>query len=87
MIVGNQKMVQLRFGQCGVPVVCGILGPIGVDGHRPDHEGTLRQVKSPNCREPGVIRCICPIAADYSPFIDSLFDGSPIKNCPSEPIS
>jgi hypothetical protein len=32
MIVGNQKMMQLRFGQCGVPVVCGILGLIGVDG-------------------------------------------------------
>jgi hypothetical protein len=46
-----------------------------------------RQVKSPNCREPGVIRCICPMAADYSPFIDSLFDGSPIKNGPPEPIS
>jgi hypothetical protein len=24
--------MQLRFGQCGVPVMCGILGPIGVDG-------------------------------------------------------
>jgi hypothetical protein len=32
MIVGNQEMMQLRFGQCGVPVMCGILGPIGVDG-------------------------------------------------------
>jgi hypothetical protein len=32
MIVGNQKMVQLRFGQCRLPIVCGILGPIGMDG-------------------------------------------------------
>jgi hypothetical protein len=35
-----------------------------------------------NTHESGVFSPI-----DYSPFIDSLFAGSPIKNCRPEPIS
>jgi hypothetical protein len=57
MIVGNQEMMQLRFGQCGVPVVGGILGPIGVDGPL---AGLWRQAAAvKNSCERGTIRRFC----------------------------
>jgi hypothetical protein len=59
MIVGNQEMMQLRFGQCRLPIVCGILGPIGVDGPQ---AGLWRQAAArPRSKQPrtGTIRRFC----------------------------
>jgi hypothetical protein len=76
MIVGNQKMVQLRFGQCGVPVVWGILGPIVADGPQAGLWRPAAAAKTAaNRAQSGAfapINCL--------PFIDSLFAGSPIKH-------
>jgi hypothetical protein len=86
MIVGNQKMVQLRFGQCGVPVVCAILGPIVADGPQ---AGLWRPAAArPQPKQlrtehnPGAF-----VPIDCSPLIDSLFAGSPINNRVPKPIS
>jgi hypothetical protein len=51
-----------------------------MSGHWPDYWGTLRHVKSRGGRKPYTMRRLCRI--DYSLFIDSLFDGSLINNCP-----
>jgi hypothetical protein len=76
-------MMQLRFGQCGVPVMSRILGPIGVDGPL---AGLWRQAAAVKTAANGAqFGAFAPI--DCSPFIDSLFAGSPIKNCLPGPIS
>jgi hypothetical protein len=71
--------MQLRFGQCRLPIVGGILGPIGVDGPL---AGLWRQAaarpQSKTAANGAQFGVFAPI--DCSPFIDSLFAGSPIKN-------
>jgi len=66
--------------------MCGILGPIGLDGPL---AGLWRQAAArPQSKQPRTAHnppFCAPI--DYSPCIDSLFAGSPIKNCLGEPIS
>jgi hypothetical protein len=50
--------------------------------HRPACGGRPRRIHGQNTHECGVLSAI-----DYSPFIDSLFAGSPIKNRLPGPIS
>jgi len=50
--------------------------------HRPACGGRPRRIHGQNTHESGVLRAI-----DYSPFVDSLFAGSPIKNRRPKPIS